>query len=50
MILSPTRELCQQTYAVIKKVLENIPDKNRGRLYLAHVKCVTGGNDLNFDV
>lgn len=34
----------------MKKLLENLPDKERGREYLTHVKCVTGGNDLKFDI
>ena len=44
LVLNPTRELCQQTYAVLKKILNNLPDKRRAQEYLSCVKCVTGGN------
>lgn len=50
MVLSPTRELCQQTYSVAKKLLESLPDKDRGKLYLSYLKCATGGNELKFDI
>lgn len=50
VVISPTRELCQQTYSVAKKLLENMPDKKKIQQYLQHIKCATGGNDLKVDI
>jgi superfamily II DNA/RNA helicase len=50
MVLSPTRELSQQTYGVLKKLLDHLPDKIRATQYLSYVKCATGGNELKVDI
>ena len=44
VVISPTRELCNQTYSVINKLLKALPDKSKSDLYLKYIRCATGGN------
>jgi superfamily II DNA/RNA helicase len=49
-LISPTRELCQQTYSVLLKLLRALPDQKKVSNYEKYCHCVTGGNDLQEDI
>jgi superfamily II DNA/RNA helicase len=50
LLISPTRELCQQSYNVLLKLLNKLPDKERSIQAQRYCYCATGGSELEVDL
>lgn len=46
LLVSPTRELCQQSYSTLVRLLDHLPSNERSEMYKKYCHCATGGSEL----
>ncbi len=50
LLISPTRQLCQQSYFTLQRLLDHLPNQERRQAYKKYCLCATGGTQLDEDI